>query len=108
QHCMFAQRSREYRSAPRRMPGEDEIRTRRQNGKAEPDQLPRHHFASSDDPRATPAEVSIVAKGSRRASLSDAAERIGIEAVFHAAQRLDQPHVAERIADAQTGQGARL
>jgi len=52
QYRVFAQRRREFRPAPRLMPGEDEIRARRQNGEAEPDQLPRHCFASYNDPGA--------------------------------------------------------
>ena len=108
QYRVFAQRRREFRPAPRLMPGKDEICTRRQNDEAEPHQLPRHRFASRDDPRTAFAEVSLVANRSGRARLGKAAERLGIEAVLHATQRLDQPRVAERIAEAQAGQGARL
>ena len=43
QYRVFAQRRREFQPAFRRMAGEDEICARRQNGKAEPDQLPRRH-----------------------------------------------------------------
>ena len=84
---MFAQRRRKFRPAPRRMPGEDEIRARRQNDKAKPDQLPRDRFTSCDDPRAALAEVGVVVNRSRRARLGEAPERVGIEAVFHAVER---------------------
>jgi len=46
------------------------------------------------------AEIGIVANRRRRAGLRDAAEGVRIEAVLDAAQRLDQPGVGERIADA--------
>jgi hypothetical protein len=49
-----------------------------------------------------------VVNRSRRARLGEAAERAGIEAVFHAVERLDRPHAAERVAHAQPGQSARL
>jgi hypothetical protein len=51
---------------PRRAPGEDEIRARRQKGEAEPDQLPHHRFPSGDDPGEALAEVGFVANRGRR------------------------------------------
>jgi hypothetical protein len=77
-------RSAEANSGPPRngCRAKTKFRARRQNNEAEPDQLPRHRFASRDDPGAALAEVGFVASRSRRAGLGDAAERVRIEAVF--------------------------
>ena len=90
-----------------RVPGEDEIRAGRQDDEAAFDQRLCHCLAARDAGAAF-HKIGLVPHGCRRTRLGDGPERIGIEAVLHPRQSLDQSRIAERVADAEARETARL
>ncbi|MCY1260240.1 hypothetical protein D9M70_84830 [compost metagenome] len=91
-----------------RMTGEDEVGRRRQHFEAQPAQFADQLLAAVDHRAAGLLEVFLVLEGGHRTGQRQTIQRIGVEAVLHPLQRLDQVLVADRQADAQAGQRARL
>ena len=77
-----------------RMAREYEIRRRRHHIEAQRLQVRRQPLAARDDLRAGFAKPVVVFNGRDRGDLRQPVERIGIEAVLHARQRLDQRFVS--------------
>ncbi len=77
-----------------------------QHVEAEPHQVRRQPLAAGDHFRAAFLEPGLVLVGGDGAGLGEAVERIGVETVLHALQRVDQVARPDGDADAQTGQRA--
>ena len=90
------------------MAREDEIRGRRNDFVAEAFEVGHQLFAGGDDGAAGLLEPGAILESGDGAGLRQTVERIGVEAVLDAFQRLDQLRVAGGESDAQAGQRTRL
>ena len=104
----LAQRGGQRRAFVRRMPREDEVGGGRQHFEAKPDQTAVQPLAAFDHARAALLKIGFVLQRGDGAGLGGPAKRIGVEAVLHPGERLDQVGVADRIANPQTRQGPGL
>jgi hypothetical protein len=77
---------------------------RRQHFEAKPLQSKREPLAAFDHAHPALLKIGFVLQGGDGAGLGEPAKRIGVEAVLHPGERLDQGGVADRIADPQPGQ----
>lgn len=91
-----------------RMAGEDEVGGRRQHLEAAVTQARGHALARGNGAPAGVVEPGAVFHRGHAAGNRQAIQRVRVEAVLHPHQGLDQIRVAQRIAHAQAGQGARL
>ena len=88
--------------------GEDEVGTGWQNLEAEALQFHLQRVTLHDDHLLHGIKVRLVFDGSLCARERDTAQRIGIEAVLDALQRLDQDRLANRKTDGDAGKGDAL
>src|SRR5512139_4058043 len=104
----FAQARGQFGAVMQGMAGEDEVGTRGQHLEAESFHIAHQPGARPHHLRAHLLEIRVVFHRSQRTGLGEAVERIGVEAVLHPVERLDQVRLADRVADAQAGQRVRF
>ncbi len=90
------------------MTGEDEVGCRWQHLEAQRRHRGNHCLATGDHLLASLLEVFTILERRGGAGNGDAIQRIGVEAVLDALQRLDQIRMPNRQTNAQTGQRTRL
>ena len=104
----LAQLGRERRRVVLRVAREDEVRRRGQNSEAERFQSRDQRRAARHDGLPRFLQVFLVGDCRRRTDDRQAVERIRVEAVLDAHQCFNQRRVADRVADAQSGEAVRL
>jgi len=87
----------------RRVPNEKKVRLRRQYFETEGDEFIGQPIAAFDDLITGEIEVVRVANGRFAAGQCQPIERLGVEAVLHQTQSLDQSGIANGIGNAQAG-----
>src|SRR5262249_37938727 len=101
-------RGRELRAAVAGMARKDEVRNGRQDLEAQLGEAAHQRFAVRDDACARLRKPRVVLDRRDRAGDGEAIEGIGVEAVLHPLQRLDQGPLADGKAYAQPGECPRL
>jgi hypothetical protein len=107
-HRFLAQRGGQCRALMCRMTREHEVGGRWHHVKAKPNQSTVQPLSARYHASAALLKPGLVFEGSDGASLGWPTKWIGVEAVLHPGERLDQVGVADRIANPQPGQGPRL
>jgi len=94
-HRPLAQRGGQRRALMRRMTREDEVRGGWQDFEAKPDQSAAQPLSTFDHASAALLKIGLVLKRGDGAGLGGPAKRIGVEAILHPGERLDQVSLPE-------------
>src|SRR6516164_3873110 len=108
ENAALPQRRSEIRTAAARMAREDEVRERWENLEAELSEGEGQPFAIRHDALARLLKPGIVLDGRDRAGDGEAIKRVGVEAVLHPFQRLDEGSLADGKAYSEASERPRL